>query len=72
MLEITDALREEVEKNLERAKKFLLDMVKHPKKLDSIPNEAVMEFQETMELKDKLIVVPRDKKGKIVKEQTVE
>jgi len=72
MHEITDAQRKETEKNLERAKEFLLDMFKHPDKLDSIPNDAVMEFHETIELKDKLIVILRDKTGKIVEKRTLE
>ena len=72
MREITDPQREQVEKNLERAKKFLLDLVEHPKKLDSIPDDAVMEFKETAELKDKLTVVLRDEKGKIIEKRTVE
>ncbi|KPV64614.1 MAG: hypothetical protein AOA66_0047 [Candidatus Bathyarchaeota archaeon BA2] len=70
MREITNAQKEKVEKNLEHAKKFLLDIVKHPNKLDSIPNDAVVKFQETTKLKDELTVILRDKTGKIIEKRT--
>lgn len=72
MHEITDAQKEQVEKNLERAKKFLLDLVKHPEKLDSVPDDAVIELEETAEPKGTLTVILRDERGKIIEKRAIE